>query len=91
MSGPMILLILGVILFIIGMGLMFQDFSLSLFPLFVLGLGIVLIVAGAAWGAQQEEDDCQARGGRMVEDGPPYYIKSGDVLVPSQPMKCEMP
>lgn len=91
MSGPILLLLLGIILFILGMYLCFTDVGWSGYSAIILGLGIVCITAGAAWGAQQEEDDCQARGGRMVEDGPPYYIKSGDVLVPSQPMKCEMP
>ena len=91
MSGPMILLILGVILFLMGMYLCYRDMSTSDYPLIVLVLGIVFIGVGAGWGAQREEDDCHARGGRMVPDGPPYYIKSGDVMVPSQPMKCEMP
>lgn len=90
MSAPLILLMLGVILFILGVYFLWQDGDRT-FPIVLMILGLGMIVAGAGWAAQQEEDDCHARGGRMVPDGAPYYIKSGDVLVPSQPMKCEVP
>lgn len=59
---------------------------------------IVLVIGGLIIGViladRHEASDkrhCLADGGRWVEDGPPTYIKVGNVMVPSQSYKCERP
>jgi hypothetical protein len=39
----------------------------------------------------RSDDACVAKGGRVVDDGPPIYVKSGNIMIPVQDTKCEMP
>lgn len=54
-------------------------------------LGFLCLIVGLVIGMNKEADACRAKGGHMVPHGAPYYIKSGDVMVPFQPERCEVP
>lgn len=61
--------------------------------IFILGVALaaLLLIVGIAALAGDQADDCHARGGRIVNDGPPYYVMSGKVMTPIQPTTCEVP
>lgn len=84
-----ILLAGGVVGVVLGLWLVFTDRTSDAgFILVVLCLAAGIV--GAAVMQSIEDDACTAKGGHQVPDGPPIYVKSGNVIVPVQGYRCEV-
>lgn len=84
------LLAVGLTLTAVGAWFLFYRDGYT-FWVVVMIVGLVTSLAGLGVGASVEEDECRAKGGQEVPSGPPTYVKSGNVLVPIQMYKCEIP
>lgn len=88
----MILFLLGFAVMSVIAGAVFAVKGETMAPPFIMWtLAIVAFTAAMIIVSNEESDRCHSRGGRMVDDGPAYYVKSGDVLIPVQPTTCEVP
>lgn len=69
-----------------------RDGTARKLKLFGVGFVVCLALCIVCLVHQSNADDaaCTRRGGHEVPDGAPYYVKSGAVLVPIQPTKCEV-